>query len=561
METQTTQPTTNKGFIKDAYGNKLLPITRAELVLDQDGNIALNSEHFLAGENNPIGLITAEERAMLSGNAGTGEGITDIYTKLGYINNGLKVNGTPISFYDTDSDTPINLVGTDNQIAISVDDNNNLGISLDPLYKNGNSAPSVANGILKGITVDNFGRVTGVTEGIVTSEDIDAELKNKTLTNCICTVDSTTDSNNIVNKWYVDQKIEAITGVATGALRFGGSITSDDLKAENGGDNTTEFLKKINHYYKATESFQIDGVHNSESTKDTNIDINVKVGDTLIINESQKFVHVPSGDDITSISVSGKDASGNNINAIDKQVGQVDLKFDEIFTLSQETNTDGDVIDNKAIIGLKQVSTESNGYLSSEDYIAFKSLKDVSYEQKNAVNSYEIGTITIGGTPTTIFGKDTTYSMGLTEIKDGQGQLITSNPTLHLEGSDESFTDITYEGANGLSVTTNNDLNKIIFSPNFEIKNNKTDDTTKYLSFENGQFTVNVASETVDSETSAITYSGITPYNEFRAVAHAALYSTGTISNSLKKETWEAGKTYTYHYGSEALQKAITVTI
>jgi hypothetical protein len=70
-----------------------------------------------------------------------------------------------------------------------------------------------------------------------------------------------------------------------------------------------------------------------------------------------------------------------------------------------------------------------------------------------------------------------------------------------------------------------------------------------------------VASETTDSETNAVTYSGITPYNEFRAVAHAALYSTGTISNSLKQENWEAGKTYTYHYGSDALKTAITVTI
>ena len=30
---------TNKGFIKDWKGNKILPITRGELVLDKDGNI------------------------------------------------------------------------------------------------------------------------------------------------------------------------------------------------------------------------------------------------------------------------------------------------------------------------------------------------------------------------------------------------------------------------------------------------------------------------------------------------------------------------------------------
>jgi hypothetical protein len=38
-----------KGFIKDWQGNKLLPITRAELVLDVNGQIALHSAEFLAG--------------------------------------------------------------------------------------------------------------------------------------------------------------------------------------------------------------------------------------------------------------------------------------------------------------------------------------------------------------------------------------------------------------------------------------------------------------------------------------------------------------------------------
>jgi hypothetical protein len=37
-------PTTYKGFIKDLQGNKILPITRAELVLDSLGKIALFSE-------------------------------------------------------------------------------------------------------------------------------------------------------------------------------------------------------------------------------------------------------------------------------------------------------------------------------------------------------------------------------------------------------------------------------------------------------------------------------------------------------------------------------------
>jgi hypothetical protein len=65
----------NKGFIKDWQGNHILPITRGELVLDVDGNVALASNQFLAGSlkdangNGLPGLITAAERAMLNGSA------------------------------------------------------------------------------------------------------------------------------------------------------------------------------------------------------------------------------------------------------------------------------------------------------------------------------------------------------------------------------------------------------------------------------------------------------------------------------------------------------------
>ena len=41
--------TITKGFIKDWNGNKMLPITRGELVLDVEGNGALTSNLFLAG--------------------------------------------------------------------------------------------------------------------------------------------------------------------------------------------------------------------------------------------------------------------------------------------------------------------------------------------------------------------------------------------------------------------------------------------------------------------------------------------------------------------------------
>ena len=93
---------THKGFITDQNGNNLLPITRAELVLDSKGLIALHSDEFLAGNGLP-GLMTAAEKAMLSG--GSGQSLADVYNKLQYINSGLKINGNPLNFYTEASGT------------------------------------------------------------------------------------------------------------------------------------------------------------------------------------------------------------------------------------------------------------------------------------------------------------------------------------------------------------------------------------------------------------------------------------------------------------------------
>ena len=90
--------TITKGFIKDWNGNKMLPITRGELVLDVEGNVALTSSLFLAGTFKDAqgkglpGLITAAERAMLNG--ASGQNIVDLYSKLEHINAGLSFGGT-----------------------------------------------------------------------------------------------------------------------------------------------------------------------------------------------------------------------------------------------------------------------------------------------------------------------------------------------------------------------------------------------------------------------------------------------------------------------------------
>jgi hypothetical protein len=69
------------------------------------------------GQGNLPGLITAAERAMLRGGSENGNSLADLYTKVGYINNGLRINNQPIKFYsdanNPTTSTPINLIGAE----------------------------------------------------------------------------------------------------------------------------------------------------------------------------------------------------------------------------------------------------------------------------------------------------------------------------------------------------------------------------------------------------------------------------------------------------------------
>lgn len=174
-----------KGFIKDWKGQRILPITRAELVLDQNGNPAFTSALFEAGRVNAdgsvnqYGLISAAERALITG-ASTGQGISDIYTKLGQINSGLYFNNTALKFYDADGKaTPIkvNSIG-DGALAITLSGNEvNLGLTDLKV------ASTITGQILKNITVDNFGRVTAVSGGALLDSEIPDTLTGKKLVN------------------------------------------------------------------------------------------------------------------------------------------------------------------------------------------------------------------------------------------------------------------------------------------------------------------------------------------------------------------------------------------
>lgn len=532
--------TTNKGFIKDWSGNYILPITRGELVLDANGNAAFQSEQFLAKDGHP-GLITAAERAMLSGGV-NGEGIADIYTKLGYINAGLSFGGTAVNFYDSDGKaTPISVVSTgENKISIVAGDDNAVRLGLAEIQT---EATSVTN-ILKSITVDKYGRVTAVTGAALTDAEIPATLTGKTLSNGVltnCTTSSTeigTDAKAVVNKQYVDSKIQEITGLATGALKFGGPLDN----AETAESYLTD-KSRWNQYFKVTAEFTLNTSDLYDTAGITGSTIKVKVGDTLVTYVANsgdavaKYVYVPSGDDITTITVDG---DNNAAPAILNQVGNVTLKFSSLFSV--ENNPVGT---KTAYISIPAATSTQNGYLSKEDYAKFSnyatSLK-VEYSgeiAEGSTGSYKIGTLTIGSSSSAIYGRYNVSSLSLTN-----GTTDVYNPILKFTETGAADVKITVKGVNGI-VTKKNDNDLEIAAAN-EVAT----DSVNYLEIDSGyKFKVKIGSV----ENNAVV-NGLTDYNEFAEFRSNVLSKTTVfveIANSLTDTT------KTFYYGSTELQKAV----
>lgn len=162
-----------KGFIHDFAGNTLLPITRAELVLDSQGLIALHSQEFLAGNGKP-GLISAEDRELIKKLTGGEEmNLSDLYGKINYINSGLQINGIALHFYDEASgSTPIN-------------------------FTSGGS--------------------------------VKFTVQNNTITANV--------ADTIADKSYVDSKFDGVNAIATGALTFGGVIKSENVQGTSWHSN------------------------------------------------------------------------------------------------------------------------------------------------------------------------------------------------------------------------------------------------------------------------------------------------------------------------------------
>jgi hypothetical protein len=342
----------------------MLPITRAELVLDSKGYIALNSDEFLAvaptiaadgsitSEGHP-GLMTAAEKAMLNG-AGN-QNISDVYVKLGHINSGLRIDhdGTTgsFAFYNANGvATPITIkdyktVGTAkvNSGIVITKDSNSIHLGLREIHSKTVNNETVkglkANGIIKSITVDEYGRVTGVSGSNLTNDEIPGTLSGKTLSGC--TASEPTTSTGIATKGYVDK-------VVTSALSFKGSLAST-LDATNALIETN-----VNGYYKVTSSFILSAnqVHGSSEN------VSVVAGDTLIVHKEGddiKYVHIPSGDDITTITVS----AGTLPSPFQNKISDVELNFSNLFTVASSAATPQIVN-----IGLHKATNSQDGYLS-----------------------------------------------------------------------------------------------------------------------------------------------------------------------------------------------------
>lgn len=539
--------TANKGFIKDWTGDYILPITRAELVLDKNGNVALTSPLFAAGYThedgtiNSYGLISAAERALISGGA-DGQGIGDVYQKLSQINTGLQVNGTPLTFYNETSkiQTPINITSPGG-LSLTYVNNGTAGYNIQIGLQELTTADTSVAQILRSITVDKYGRVTAVTGSNLVNADI-PNLEGKTLTNVTInggkteTADIGTEATAIANKKYVDDSVAKATGVAVGALKFGGyiSTTTDAINKLSVSDN-------INSYYKITVGFPIDSQYFHEGLSG-----GVKTGDTVIIHKNDsgtvKYIHIPSGDDVTLIGVKEQGEVGYILDPVD---GEVVLNFSSLFDVAL-AGTGSKTVN----ITLDKASSSQDGYLSKEDYSLFKSYASdlaITYEQTSAsagLGVYSIGTLTIGQAAHTIYGMNDTYSLSL----NNNTTTNEYNPVLKFTANGSVDTSFTYKGSKGIVIKKNgNDIE-------FTASNVIYDDSTDYLKTDGYQFGVKLGSF---NENGSITEGLV----NFSTIHNLALQVGRTTIFELIENSLIGTNESQYKYGNEKLKAAINVTI
>ena len=461
---------TLKGFIKDYNGNRLLPITRAELVLDANGFVAMHSEQFAAavpdpsitGDQGKYGLISPEDLALVrtlkGGSTGNGT-IATIQQQLAslYSNLGLKVGDTTVKFYDSQNTFSDIILEGDSNITVSTAAGNTIKFALNTV-----TTTKTGSGVITDITIDNYGRVTAVTGS--------NSLSGLSLQNSTVTMSETDDS--IANKKYVDDKFNEANTIALGALKFGGVIPSQ-TELDNIG---AALISNVNSYFKIGK----DGLTlNSAYILGGTSNLTLKAGDTVIVHTNSDgtgFVHIPSGDEpITTLTIQDN-ASGK----LEGAVGAVTLKFASPFIVTPQSDT-------TAAISLPYLGsdlTAEYGLLSRAEYNKFMqySAKSMSYTAavtSTSPDSYQLGQISFGeenGTP--IYGKNTTYTL---ELNNGyaEGQNVAKDPKLTFTPSSGTASEIQLKGTAGLEITKSD--NSIQFTPKI------TSTTTDYLTADGSQ--------------------------------------------------------------------------
>ena len=514
------QTTTYKGFIKDLHGNKILPITRAELVLDSLGKMALFSEQFLAKDGHP-GLITAAEREILSG-GGSGISVGDLNTKLNYINEGFKVGGTSLKFYDYKdtvlTHTPITF-NTDNSLQVTLA-NNVITFALKDISAE-NALAKTTKYFIDSISVDKYGRVTSVTNKELTNDDLPDTISGKTLSGCTTTMPENADITALVNKGYVDSKFNIMSA---GALQFGGTITKDTY---------TDKLNSsyVNYYYKVTTPFTL----NKDYLYSEDSNINVKSGDTLIVykdGESYKFVYIPSGDEITTqiTAIQG----GTNSQTYSPLLGNVNIQFDEPLSVMVDKDY------NKLQVSLPEASSSTSGYLSAADYVKFSQYAAKTMTITPSLSAgYEIGKITLDGKDTILYGKD--YSLTL---EADETTLI--DPSLKFNS-----TPFTFKSSSTIGVKKIKDSNAIQFTGLYQSGN------TNLLNIDGN--TITVVPGSADNTTGVVIYEDFSNLSKVVSQHLAIGLTSETITTSLK--TNEGNTDEVYYYGSNKLISAITITV
>lgn len=381
---------------------------------------------------------------------------------------------------------------------------------------------SVTNQIVTNITVDEYGRVTNVS-GISKLDNavLPDAISGKDLSGCTVAT-SGSDSNSLVNKQYVDAAVSGATAIASGALVFSGTLDSVE-KAQNILSNVNNNQK----YYKITSDFILsnDYVHDAVSGDNTYL----YSGDTLIAYKlsdatTLKFIYIPSGNDITAISV----GTTTNANIMYKQNGSIGFIFDDtLFTVTPDSNV--------AKIAIKEATASNPGYLSATGYVKLQNATSVSYES-NEIGSLVLGTITINDVPYEIKGINNVTNLSLDNGTGTDNSAL--NPRLKFEESGKQPSYITFEGGPGIIVKKNED--KIEFGSALEVDT----ESSAYLALSDNKNTV------------GITLGTVTNWNTTtEGLVNVALLKNTIASYAVNFTEWDSAQ---MKYGSTELSAAVT---